>query len=325
VAGGLLLAAAHYTLFLLVHVVLVPLGALPLDDPFLRTEALAPGAIMSFLVGFGPAAMALSKRGARRCLAELEPSLAGDAAARRHVAARVAGWPRRPMRAAGALCVAVVVPTVLLDPGIAPLLARFGAVDVLWLIGANALTAWLISRAIAHEFWLAHTFSKVGREQVRVDLFALERLLPFARRGVQGVLLWSLAASVFSLLFVGGWASEMAPEVLTAIVVAAALTLLLPVWGIHLRVREIKHAELARQREALRTARAALLEAPGSDAAREAAARIPALAALETRTAALREWPFDASTWLRFGLYVGIGLGSWVGAALVERALDAAF
>ena len=36
----------------------------------------------------------------------------------------------------------------------------------------------------------------------------------------------------------------------------------------------------------------------------------------------MREWPFDASALLRFGLYTAVGVGSWLGAALVERLLD---
>ena len=44
--------------------------------------------------------------------------------------------------------------------------------------------------------------------------------------------------------------------------------------------------------------------------------------ALETRIAAVREWPLDASSLLRVGLYVMLGIGSWLGAAAVERLLD---
>ena len=55
-----------------------------------------------------------------------------------------------------------------------------------------------------------------------------------------------------------------------------------------------------------------------------AAARLPALLALRDRVGAAREWPLDPSNWLRFGLYVAIGLGSWSGGALAERALDLA-
>jgi len=37
----------------------------------------------------------------------------------------------------------------------------------------------------------------------------------------------------------------------------------------------------------------------------------------------VREWPFDASTLVRFGLYLLIPLGSWAGGAFVERVIDA--
>jgi hypothetical protein len=35
-----------------------------------------------------------------------------------------------------------------------------------------------------------------------------------------------------------------------------------------------------------------------------------------------QEWPINAASLLRFFMYVLIGLGSWLGAALVERMLD---
>jgi len=36
----------------------------------------------------------------------------------------------------------------------------------------------------------------------------------------------------------------------------------------------------------------------------------------------VREWPFDASTVLRFAFYLLIPLGSWLGGAMVERMVD---
>ena len=51
-------------------------------------------------------------------------------------------------------------------------------------------------------------------------------------------------------------------------------------------------------------------------------ARLPGLLALESRLEAVREWPFDTSSLARFGLYLLIGLGSWIGAAMVERLID---
>ena len=37
---------------------------------------------------------------------------------------------------------------------------------------------------------------------------------------------------------------------------------------------------------------------------------------------AVREWPFDTSTLLRFAIYLLIPLASWSGGAVVERLID---
>jgi hypothetical protein len=48
------------------------------------------------------------------------------------------------------------------------------------------------------------------------------------------------------------------------------------------------------------------------------------LVAYEARVASISTWPFDLSTLVRFAaLYVALGLGSWLGAAVVERFVDA--
>ena len=46
------------------------------------------------------------------------------------------------------------------------------------------------------------------------------------------------------------------------------------------------------------------------------------MVALERRLMDISEWPFDAGSYGRVALYVFLGFGSWVGAALVERALE---
>jgi hypothetical protein len=49
-----------------------------------------------------------------------------------------------------------------------------------------------------------------------------------------------------------------------------------------------------------------------------------AMLAYEARIESVREWPFDTSTLRRFGLFLLIPLVSWIGGALVERAVNAA-
>ena len=55
---------------------------------------------------------------------------------------------------------------------------------------------------------------------------------------------------------------------------------------------------------------------------REIESRLATLLALKQHVAATREWPFDLGTLGRFLLYAAIGVGSWLGAAAVERLLD---
>jgi hypothetical protein len=48
------------------------------------------------------------------------------------------------------------------------------------------------------------------------------------------------------------------------------------------------------------------------------------LVTYKTQVESTREWSFDSSTLLRFGLYLLIPVGSMVGGALVERIVDLA-
>ena len=72
-------------------------------------------------------------------------------------------------------------------------------------------------------------------------------------------------------------------------------------------------------REAMRVGRQGLLES----AEATPPGHIADLVAYETRVASIATWPFDLSTLLRFALYVALGLGSWLGAAMVERLVSA--
>ena len=47
--------------------------------------------------------------------------------------------------------------------------------------------------------------------------------------------------------------------------------------------------------------------------------------AMEQRLQSVGEWPFDAGSYGRVVLYIFLGFGSWIGAALVERGLELAY
>ena len=186
---------------------------------------------------------------------------------------------------------------------------------VFWIAFGPVLVSWIVGM---HRFW------RCGRDQVRIDLLDLQALTPFARFGLR----LSLVVLAIPLLLAPAAVFGYAPapvEVLLylGIMVVGLAALVVPSWGLHRSIQEAKAAELARVRRALAGDRSSLRDSPvATDADRLS---VVDLAVWQDRVEGLREWPFDAAALRRFGLYLLIPLGSWVGAALVERLVDRAF
>ena len=133
---------------------------------------------------------------------------------------------------------------------------------------------------------------------------------------------WMVALAFFSLFW-------LAPNAGTTNVVPFVVLIGLAGWNLVVLLRAArgpiraeKETQLSRIRDAIRTDQRALLE--GRAEAPEAATRLPALFAAEARIISVGVLAFDASTLLRFALFVALGVGSWVGGALIERLLGAA-
>ena len=94
------------------------------------------------------------------------------------------------------------------------------------------------------------------------------------------------------------------------------LALFLPTWGIHQRLKALKELDLTRIRNAISSRRD-----PATRSVDDAQ-QLRTDLALEQRLMQISEWPFDAGSYGRVALYVFLGFGSWVGAALVERVLE---
>ena len=90
-------------------------------------------------------------------------------------------------------------------------------------------------------------------------------------------------------------------------------------WRVHRLIDNAKKVELARLRREIVETRA-VFDSQGAESDR-AAPRLSALLALEGRVEKAREWPLDMPTVFRFGLYLALPLGSWLGGAIVERIL----
>jgi len=100
-----------------------------------------------------------------------------------------------------------------------------------------------------------------------------------------------------------------------------ARAFLLPLLGRTRGCRAAKQAERARVRAAIRVARDRVL---ARDAGELGGGRLGDLVAYEARVDAASEWPIETSTLLRFAFYLALGLGSWVGAGLVQHFVETA-
>jgi hypothetical protein len=175
---------------------------------------------------------------------------------------------------------------------------------------------WFIFRFMFLLVWSAIAISRTAREIDSIDLLDTSLVKPYAQHGVRSSLLAVVSLSISANL----WLDPGSPAIGSAttvvmLVAAAVLALFLPTWGIHQRLKALKQSELKQVRNAISSRRDP--QTRSVDDAQQLRADL----ALEQRLMEISEWPFDAGSYGRVALYVFLGLGSWVGAALVERML----
>jgi len=291
----------------------------PADDLFARLDSgVRASVVLSLLVGYTVAAARWVPLAITRDLAEagLRPPPPADdpEAPLRYPPAAL-----RRSRWTGALGAAVGAVVELLALGVTER-STGGSVGWgdpgVWTTGAlTPLLGFLMARA---------GFSTVlGSEPPRhgpepVDLLDLRPQRVRARVGLRLALVWIAGSSIASLFFLDpDLAAPLAPLVGGGLAVGG-LALFLQTRGTQPAIRRAKRAELARIEPELRAAREAALRGDV-----QGRGRLADLLVWRSYVESIREWPFDGTLLVRFGLYVLIPLGSWLGGALVERALSA--
>lgn len=170
-----------------------------------------------------------------------------------------------------------------------------------WACARNAALAGALFGAAWIEVALS---SRVGRfvgEYAVVDLVDRQLYSPLGRRARRNVLAWAFLSVFSSFLFY----------------VVVFATVVLPVRQLRKRLEVEKQAQLAQLRDQIRVHAGHLLAGKT-----EPGPSLADLHAYEQRLASTGTWVYETSTLVRTGLYALIVAGSWVGAALVERALD---
>lgn len=194
-----------------------------------------------------------------------------------------------------------------------------------YMLGLGVLFFWIAGRAA----YFSITSLPREREYLgtgpAVDLLDQRPMRVVGRMALRSSLSWIVGMSIGSLVFVN-------PELqlrqsilvlfplLVAMIAIASAALLLPTRGVHRRIVRLKRSELERVDAAIRGERGALRKSKLAEQADSVS--LADLIAYRGLIQAVPEWPFDASVVGRLGFYLLIPLGSWIGAALVERLVN---
>jgi hypothetical protein len=211
-------------------------------------------------------------------------------------------------------------PYITLPVPEAPWDPRTWSPEVFWHRTLGPVLGVLISWFILALYSESKRLSRLAGLLGPIDLLDLRPLAPFARQGLANALAAIGGFAVWSLVLLDeGFALLM---VLTAVwtLSSAALALVMPLQGVHVRIRDAKQAELDWARDGIRRARQAV-DGEGDGERGELAD----LAAYEALIERVREWPFDISIYVRLAFFLLLPLAAWIAGGLVEGLVEVLF
>ncbi len=258
-------------------------------------------------------------RGALGDLRDLRASLELSESELARLRVETTSAPASWLALASGASVAVMLLAVLFDPLIWGHGPRPGPRDpqLWWALLHNAAGAYAFGRMLALEAALTRGYARLAKH-VRVDLLDPGALAPLARKGQRSALLWILLSSSISLFWLGEWPAAINGLVLALVLGVVATAFALPLSRVRPRIAAAKRAEILRVNRALEQEREVLLAGRAA-----AGGRVAELLAWRALVEGVREWPVGLPTLLRSGLFVLLGIGSWLGGAVVERLLEA--
>jgi hypothetical protein len=276
------------------------------------------------VVSYLPAAYLALASGANRRLEQLRPNLATAPGADWMGAPPVSSATRRWL-VAGLLGASLgVIGPYLTEPLHHTLLdfwdPRTWSPEVVWhrVLGLVAGT-WLgwFTYAVLRR---SRIFARAARELPVLDLLDLQPLRPFTQQGLSNGLLAAGMLSIVGLLGIGPGINPMQLLLVGGSVGVVGSALLLPLRGVHGRIRAAKRQELAWCGQAIERETRRVRE----DAGQPGSGQLSDLVAYRSLIEQVREWPIDTPALRRMVLYLLIPLGSWVASALVQYLVEEA-
>ncbi len=195
-----------------------------------------------------------------------------------------------------------------------------------WMGGEQMKTfvnTFVLFRTLAITILSAYLFAVIAHRFADIELLNLERVMLFSKHALRGVLVVMLFIAILSLqvILIPSEILESEAFVIQALVIlavpsfTAAAIFLIPLYPLHRRIQAEKRSELARIRADIHRENEARI------AGNENWVRLSGLIAYKQEIERVSTWAFNTPTVLRFSLYVSLGVGSWLGAAFVERWL----
>ncbi len=317
---GIVVAVVVFGLFVLWDEAFAAISGQPAYWRFWQDGGARTEPVFAVLIGF---IFGTFKRGSggRSVLDPLRPALRCSDAEYANLV-RECNYPSPNFRRAAGLVGVLFGLAVMVDGNISYLLRRatwdshFG-----WIALNVSFVCWMLGVGTFWSVRQSRILMRVQRDFVEIDLMDLSSLTLFARESLRAIVLWLIAGSLGALAMVFGGLVAASLLVVLATTLVGTIAIFSPVRGLHHRIREAKWRELELVNEKVRRERGRILESDGPDA-EAASGKLPGLLAYKQFVESVREWPIDSSTLLRFALYLGLPIGSWLGGALVERLLD---
>jgi len=309
--------AAYIVLSLIWHNVAGPYHGIYVHEvPFWRTSWRLE-LFFGLLFGVPLSLASWVLRGAQRDFDALRPVLRVSEKEAVSMRAGLVRFPRRDLLIAGFSGMAA---GLALNMAVTLLLHSEVARDRIWRIPRDLLLSWLVARLMFVALELGRRFSRLGDEHAQIDLLDPRPLAPFARFALRSAGSILVGASLCAPLFEELEALPVTIAIVVWIGLLAVGALLLPVRGVHRRIRSLKQAELSRVRGMISATRQNAL-AVGHPQALASAAALHGLAAYLTLVVGLSEWPFETATLVKFAAYLALPVGSWFGGAIMQRLI----
>jgi len=289
-------------------------------QPAWRNDQWWSDLVNAALIGYAPAALRIGRRGIARDLDALRSHLRCTDAEFNEVRDEINGPGGLLARALGLIGVPMGIAVVYLDPS-ASVASKASLSDpaFAWALVRIPLFLGLLWRLIVAEFRATRCYAVLSRDWMIVDLLDVRSLAPLARRGQRSVLTWAVFLSIFSLFWLGDSAARSNFSLLVLVMSLATAAYFVPLIAIRRKIRATKNVELDQLREEIRCELEVMgAAAPGA----EQSPRLANLVSYYQLIESTSEWPIDATSLVKLALYLVLGLGSWLGGALVERMLD---